>query len=365
MRIALACLWLAGLLSGLQAADYTYTLSWLAPHLHTYVIELEVSAKGTETTFGMPIWRPGRYRDQFFAAGVNQFEAFNRKGNKLKWEQIDPSRWAVTHKDGEKVRIRYQVRAEQIDAGSSNIGPREIYFNPVNLFMYVNQDYDASVSLRMPDLDKTWDVASALDYDAASQTFTAGSYHEFVDCPTVCAPDIHQLSFQDQGVTFKLYFQGDYKGNKKTDAAILEAVQKICAEQRAIFGAYPFEDYHLIYRLLPNRFRHAVEHSNSVSFAVPADVTSTPQKIVGGLASLTAHEVFHAWNVKRIRPARLWPYDYSQPQHSSLHWFTEGVTDYYSFLTLVRAGIWTEEQFLNRLGANLTRVENDYAAWVR
>ncbi|MEZ4685533.1 MAG: hypothetical protein R3B47_05565 [Bacteroidia bacterium] len=115
-----------------------------------------------------------------------------------------------------------------------------------------------------------------------------------------------QLSFKDEGTTFFLHFHGDYQGNKAVDDALIEGVKKIVQEQAAIFGeGYPFEEYHFIYRLLPIRYRHAVEHTNSASFTLPSTVVENTRSIVGGVFGITAHEFFHAWNVKRIRPAAL------------------------------------------------------------
>ncbi|RMG66304.1 MAG: M61 family peptidase [Bacteroidetes bacterium] len=354
-----------GLYAEAQADGYQYTLTWGGPSTHTYQIEATMEPQpGTTTDWSMPVWRPGRYFRQDYAAAISQFEAFDHKGRPLSWTKVSPHTWRVTHPGGEPVTIRYQAYAHNFDAGSSYLGQGQAYFNPVNLFMYIPDRLDQPVQLVVPSLPHDWKVATALVQGDDRKTFMAKTYHEFADSPTVLARDIKQLSFSLDGATFYLHFQGNYAGGPETDAAALDAVRRICQEQGAIFGDFPFEEFHFIYRLLPYQMRHAVEHSRSVSFALPATVADGPRQIVGGIASLTAHEFFHAWNVKRIRPAAMWPYDYGQPQPTHLHWFTEGVTDYYAHLTMVRTGLWSEEQFLRQQSRTLESLENSYAASV-
>ncbi|MEZ4772619.1 MAG: PDZ domain-containing protein [Bacteroidia bacterium] len=354
------------MITGLQltAADYDYTLTWLSPHTHTYVVSLTVSPQsGSFTEFQLPVWRPGRYRTQDFAAAVSNFSAKDETGNALAWEKTAMSSWRVRHSPGKKVVISYHYFANNTDAGSSYLGPDQIYFNPVNLFMYVPDRLNGSVSLHMPDKPEAWSVATQMKFIPSENRFEAPTYHYLADSPVVVARKMVTLSFQLKNTTFYLYFQGDYKGDKSVDDAAIEMVRKISEEAVAIFGRFPYTEFHFIYRLQPYQIRHGVEHANSVSFAIPAAATESPKSLTS-IAGTTAHELWHSWNVKRIRPAALWPYDYSQPQYTHLHWFTEGVTDYYANLLLVRAGLITQDQFFRKVAGNIEILENSYAASV-
>jgi len=350
----------------LLAADYEYCITWLAPNTHTYVVEASVAPETPSSTrFSLPAWRPGRYILQDYAAAVSQVQAFDEQERPLSVQKIDKDTWRVSHPATvNKVTLTYHAYANNPDAGSSLLGQDQAYFNPVNLFPFVPGRMDGSVQLGLPTLPDDWEVATALTPGHDRKVYTAESYHAFVDCPTVLAKEIKQLRFEDQGTTFYLHFHGEYGGDEATDAAILDMVQRIVQEQGAIFGGYPFEAYHFIYRLLPYNLRHAVEHSHSASFALPATVTQSPQQALSGLGGITAHEFWHVWNVKRIRPAALWPYDYSQPQYTHLHWFTEGVTDYYTDLTLLRAGLIEEPRYFREVSGTIQRLENSYAATV-
>ena len=355
------------IVASLHAQDptYHYRLGWDAPHTYTYTVHLEVSPQqAAYTDFQLPAWRPGRYYLQDYAAGISHFVAQNDQNKALKWKKLDKNTWRVFHHEDQPktVNIHYHFFADNQDAGSSYLGENQVYFNPINLLMYVPGRLDAPAILDVPQLSDDWKVASALKRET-SQRFTAPSYHDLVDCPTVFAPEMKQLSFTDQGTTIWLHFQGNYRGDESVDKTLIDNVRKICRTQAAIFGGYPFEDYHFIYRLVPFELRHAVEHSHSSCFVLPDRISSSPHAIAS-LYGITAHEFWHVWNVKRIRPAALLPYDYSGPQYTGLHWFTEGVTDYYTHLTLVRAGIISLENFYLRLSNSINAVENDYAAMV-
>lgn len=347
------------------SAEYQYSLSWLTPNTHTYIIEARAQSQtDSYTVFMVPAWRPGRYIMQDYSGAISHFEAWDASGNKLKWQKVTKDSWKVMHNKGGEIRIRYRYFANNRDAGSSYYGLGEAYFNPINLFMHVQGRYDDPVKLEVPELPEDWKIATALKQNGSRKSYKAASYHEFVDSPTVFAEEMKTLDFSDENCAFKLHFQGEFSGGSETEKVILEDVKKIVQEQAVLFGGYPFEEYHFIYRLLPYRMRHAVEHSNSASFALPSSVAQSPEAAKSGLMGITSHEFWHAWNVKRIRPAALWPYDYSEQQYTNLHWFTEGVTDYYTQLTLVRAGIIDEDEFLNRMSNTIRSLEGNYASQV-
>ncbi len=357
----------------LSAQSYSYHLTWGAPNEHTYYVTLEVRGNdagltGSEhtafTDFKVPAWRPGRYYLQNYAASISHFEAKNAQDQPLKWHKVDKDTWRVMHTPLENIAISYRAFAANFDAGSSYVGKDQAYFNPVNFFMYIPGRLDQPVELVVPDLPRDWKVATALSQESdAYNRFYADSYHELVDSPTVLAKDIKRLTFKDDGVIFCIYFQGNYMGDKSVEEAAVKNIKKICQAQKSIFGSYPFDEFHFIYRLLPYDMSHAVEHETSVSFAISAQNTASP-KAFSRKYGLTAHEFWHAWNVKRIRPAALWPYDYSQSQYTSLHWFTEGVTDYYALLTLVRTDLTSRTHFYRRLGGMMAGIANSSATQV-
>ena len=352
-------------LPDIQAADYNYTMTWLEPHTRTYVIELETKANEKEyTDLAIPAWRPGRYYLQDYSAAVSNFQAFDTDGAVLKSTKINKDTWRVFHSPSQLIKVKYHYFANNQDAGSSYLAADQVYFNPVNLFIYKVGNFDGSVELTLPNLNKGWKQATALKQAGAYNKFSAESYHEFADSPTVFSSKMKQWKFEDQGTSIYIHIQGNFLGKDEDGEALVEMLKKICAEQAAIFGGYPLDHFHFIYRLLPYNISHGVEHKFSTSIAYPEAATRNANALVSKFKGTSTHEFWHLWNVKRIRPAALWPYDYSQPQYTGLHWFTEGVTSYYTSLTLMRTKIYTESQFLNLVSRDIQSMENNYASRV-
>lgn len=344
-------------------AKYEYTLRWDKPNTHTFNIEMRTEPQQENyTDIQIATWRPGRYINQDYAAAVFNFQAKDANGNVLTFRKIDKSTWRVNHGKIGKLVINYAYYANNDDAGSSLFTEGQVYFNPINCFMYVPGRLLDPVTLSIPDLPSDFKAATALEASKEPNVYMAASFHEFADCPSVFAKKMKTLSFNAQNATFRLHFQGDYQGDVKVDSAIIQNIRKIVNEQGAIFGgSFPFREYHFIYRLLDYDLRHAVEHTNSTSLALPASVTKSVDRVAGGICGISSHEFFHAWNVKRIRPAALFPYDYHQEQYTGLHWFTEGITEYYSLLAMTRAGVVSQADGYRLLSNVLQGVDNNYA----
>lgn len=351
--------------SSCWAKGYRYTLSWSNPAKHTYEIKLDIAAnKGQYTDFAMPRWRPGKYVLQQFAAAVSEVSAKDIAGESLKCHKVNNFTWRVYHKSSSHISLQYKVFADQVDAGSSYLGEGQAFINPVSLFMYVSGRLNEPVKLQLNNFPSGWHIATSLEDGMTENSFFTESYHELADQPILLAEEMHSMDFKLGSSKIYLHFQGNYQGNSQTDRAASSAIASICEEAANIFGGLPFEEYHFIYRLLPYDLQHAVEHLNSSVYVLPAMLTSTPESIVEGIATISAHEFWHIWNVKLIRPAALSPYNYEKEQYTRLHWFTEGVTNYYADLLLMRAGLISQNQFLQRMADAIELVENNFASSV-
>jgi predicted metalloprotease with PDZ domain len=362
-RIAALCLFLVTV-GCATAQDYQYRLAWTNPQSHTYEVSLTTSPEpGEYTDFQVPAWRPGRYYIQDYAAAISGFTAQNEDGVGLKWRKIDNNTWRVSNPEAGPIIVAYNAYANTMDAGSSVLNHEEAYFNPVNFFMHVRDRYDVACKLTVPSMPSSWRSATALKKGGAHNVFTADSYHEFVDSPTILSPTLKTLHSRIGETDFYFHFQGRFPDNKEVEDAYQMNMGKIIREQAAIFGGLPMKEYHFIYHLLPFNIGHAVEHKFSSSFALPDRVADSPQAIAR-LNSISSHEFFHLWNVKRIRPAVMWPYNYQDEAHTTLHWFTEGVTDYYTSLAIARCGLYSRKVYLSILARTIASLENNYASKV-
>lgn len=332
-----------------------YRLSWENPASQLYTVETTVPAGEGRMVFSLPAWRPGRYIVQNYASNVERVRAHDEQGRPLNVQWIDLDSWEVDAHAAQTVTLAYEWYAETFDAGSSTLRPDLAYFNPVNLFPWVEGHMDWPVALTI-DLPDGWQVASQLHPAEGRYAFTAPDYHFFADSPTIAAPEMERWDFTLDEVPYHIVFRGDLDLGEHTQEEIVAGVEAVARELTAMMGGAPYEEYWFLYQLVPYFFGHAVEHVNSSSYVLFGGALSGES--LHNFYSITAHELFHAWNVKRIRPAALWPYDYTQPQLTRLHWFTEGVSSYYDELSLVRAGLQTEDEYWGQLGGAIQGLQS-------
>jgi predicted metalloprotease with PDZ domain len=354
-----------------------YTLRWQDVGQHAYRITLNLkptgakapatkgkgkaapaAAAGGTTAFLMPEWRPGRYIDQDFAAGIIRLKAYDEDRNALQVRKTARSRWEVQNPAKGNITLEYEVYANTQDAGSSYVDSKMAYFNGATLFLYPEGRMAEPCTLSLPDLPTDWKAATGLGKGPSRTVYVTKDYHELVDCPTIFSPTLQSFSFEEGGRTYWLHFQV----NKAMDEAFVtpfrDQVRRIVQVQMALFNNdAPFRDYHFIYWLVPFQIHHAVEHANSAMFCKPESVAETPQSL-SELNSITSHEFWHVWNVKAIRPAALASYDYNVTPYTQLHWWTEGVTDYYTNLMLARAGLLSKDRLLAMHADAWARLDN-------
>ena len=337
-----------------------YTIGWSNPASQLYEVTVTARAAGEPIVFSLPAWRPGRYIVQNYAANVQAVRARDERGNPLPAEWIDLDSWRVDPGAATSVTLAYEYYARTFDAGSSTLTPEAAYFNPVNLLPWVEGRKGAPVTLTI-EAPAEWTVATQLDPAAGEgHVFSAPNYDRLVDSPTIAAPDLVVWDYEVGGVPYHLVFrvvQGELDLGEFTQERILADVSRLTEEAVAIFGAAPFDEYWHLFQLVPFPFGHAVEHESSASYVVQDNVFASPDGYDGFL-SILAHEFFHAWNVKRARPAALWPYDYSTPQLTRLHWVTEGVTSYYEGILRRRSGLIDDEAFQRETANAINALQN-------
>jgi predicted metalloprotease with PDZ domain len=302
-----------------------YGLSWRDPYDRLFDISIRFTAPEDDPLVWLPAWRPGRYLITNFAANVREWSANLRK--------MDKSAWRVSARRGEEVEITYRYYAGVLDAGSSFLDRDEAYFNGSNLFMCVDalRGEACTLSIAAPD---SWRIETQLHGDDAG-LFHARDYDHLIDSPAIAAASMTVHSFEESGAAIHLVFCEPYEVD-------VEQVRSIVREQAALFGGLPLRDYRFLYHL-GSRW-HGVEHEESSSILIKRSAEGSDDFL-----SITSHEFFHLWNVKRIVPAAFKPYDYLRETPTRLLWAMEGVTSYYGDLTLVRGGIWNEAHYLQHL----------------
>ena len=296
-------------------------------------------ASAEPVLLALPAWTPGAYELSYWAKYVSAFEAAS-SGKQLGWDKADYQTWRVRPSGAGSVSIAFEYRNDSLDNSNSWSQPDFALLNGANLFPYPSGrpfDFASTVDLSVP---AGWRVATGMT-PTARNSFAAPNYHDLVDMPIVAGRfDFDSARVGDGWLRFASYPATVESATRR--AATLGDLAKIIGVESAVFGETPWKTYTVI-QIADSAFGAIVglEHQNSHVALTSVFAIGSPV-----LTSVYAHEIFHAWNVKRLRPADMWPYQYAHEQPTSWLWVSEGVTDYYADLALVRSGVGDSATFL-------------------
>lgn len=334
------------------------------PSQNAFTVEYTLQGIDSDTlTIAIPTWTPGWYQTMPFREGIRDMQAENERGEPLTVQSVDGDSWQIDTGGARTVRLRYRVLARDEGMGFFGvaIGERHAYINGAAAFVYEMDSPKAPHEVRFQ-LPVGWQVATGMDFAAQSEqrpfgdardTFVASNYDELIDHP-IQMGRFEIREFRARGVPMRAVFaseSGDILCNTERIAANL---QRIAEAGIDLFGGAPFKRYLFLIHLSGRGFGGGLEHLNST-------VLNVPNRRDVNLNGLAAHEYFHAWNVKRIRPKVLGPFDYTRPARTRALWWCEGVTDYYATVLLVRSGLIGDRAFWQEMEREILALENNPA----
>jgi predicted metalloprotease with PDZ domain len=297
-----------------------------------YLVKMSFNAAGPgPVLLSLPAWTPGAYEITNFAKNVVAFEATGA-GKPLSWDKVDFDTWRLRNATG-AVEVNFTYVADSLDNAMSWAQADFLLFNGTNVFLYPEGRPLTFASRVVVNTEADWQVATGMT-PAGKNTFTATNYHDLVDMPFfIGAFDMDSVRASSTWIRFATYPRNVINGQTRTTA--LSQLAKVLPPQVAVFGEAPFSTY-TVMQIVDSTFGGAsgLEHQNS-----HVDILSPPFVGSDFQPSLYAHEIFHAWNVKRLRPSELWPYSYSRPQPTPWLWVSEGITDYYADISSLRGGV--------------------------
>ncbi|HEX4683780.1 MAG TPA: PDZ domain-containing protein [Gemmatimonadaceae bacterium] len=319
----------------------------------------EVSVEMAFTTTGsapvvlsLPAWTPGAYELDNFARYIVDFEASSADGKPLTWDKLDYDTWRIRPAGAKSVRASFLYRADTLDNAMAWAKPDFLLFNGTNLFLYPEGqplDFPANVFIQT---ESDWKITTGMTA-SGSRHYSAASYHDLVDMPFFIGRyDVDSMRIAGKVIRYATYPTGVVSGQARNNA--WEQLRKVIPAEIAVFGEVPWENY-TVMQIVDSAFGGAsgLEHQSShVDVLAPSYVGSEFQP------SLYAHEIFHSWNVKRIRPAEMWPYQYSHPQPTPWLWVSEGITDYYADLAETRGGVVDADGFYALTAEKINEVMN-------
>jgi predicted metalloprotease with PDZ domain len=335
----------------------SYSVAFPQPHTHLFEVTATFeNVAGPQLDLLLPTWTPGSYLQREYARHVQDFKAMDESGQALAWDKADKSTWRIATADKDAkprtVRAFYRVYANELTTQGSHLDATHAYFNGASLFLYAGsaRDQPHRVTFTTP---PGWRVSSplALAPDADGY-YTAPSYDVLIDSPTEIGTH-RVIDFSVRGVPHRIALWGDANPD---EARLKEDMAKFVEQAALIFGGLPYQHYTFIVHVEPG-IGGGTEHLNSnVSQASPAAFTN-PEGYRGFL-ELESHEYFHCFNVKRIRPLALGPFDYEHENYTHNLWVAEGITDYYGDQLLRRAGLVSAADYLQAWGKLIAGYQN-------
>jgi predicted metalloprotease with PDZ domain len=349
----------------LSAQSVRYDVSITDPAAHLFHVEAAFPAGNVDTLrVSLPAWSPGNYEIQNYARYVRHFAARDAAGHVLFWDRADKDTWRVVTGRSATVTVAFDYLADTIDLSIARLREDFGQFLGTNLFLFEEGRLDRPAEVRFA-LPAGWRVATALA-SAGGGVYTALDYHQLADAETFVGHfSLDSLEAGGHWIRLALWPVTDY--TPPVAASLRASIAKIAPVQDQLMGGAPYDVYTVFFTVIhePINFGGGLEHAASQYDIMPAGPDFADAN--GGLGSfinpLLAHEFFHLWNVKRIRPATMWPYDYHAEQYTPLLWWSEGVTDYYADLTNWRAGIWADSQFVGNVRENMRQVNSAPEAW--
>jgi len=359
-----------------------YRVSIPEPNGHLFQLELVVEEPDEALLLSMPVWTPGSYLVREYARHLEQMSAEDGEGRPLRVERIDKHRFRLEARGAARAVVRYRVYAHELSVRTCHLDSTHGFINGAGLFLEVLGRSREAHEL-VVETPPGWRVATALAVAAGGRDpfdpgqgegawhFTARDYDELVDSPLEIGT--HELvTFSALG---KLHAVAVWGRGGADPARFAEDVRRIVEYLGGLMGGLPYERYLFIVHLGPSG-RGGLEHTASTTLLLKRS-GFYPREAYEETLALVAHEFFHAWNVKALRPAALVPYDYGREQYTRLLWWFEGVTSYYDHLVLLRAGLLDPRRYLKHLGESLTALarlpgalkmsleEASYLAWVK
>ena len=349
-----------------------YLVGMSQPETHLFEVTLHiVNYPSTVLDLKMPVWTPGSYLVREYERHLQDFVAF-ADSEPLSWHKVSKNHWQVEKGAVSEITINYRVFANELTVRTNHLDATHGYFNGAALFLRIPGWENLPMQITVIPANPKWQVTSSLPLVAETvNTFLAADFDTLVDSPFEIG--CHQLyKFEILGKPHELAVWG--KGNFQPQQMIADC-QKIIEVESQMFGGLPYDRYVFFLHLLQQGFG-GLEHKNSCSLIYQRFGFRTQDKYEPFL-QLVAHEFFHLWNVKRIRPQGLEVFDYDQENYTPSLWFCEGTTSYYDLIIPLRAGIYNAKAYLNYLSKEITRYlltpgrkvqplsESSFDAWIK
>ena len=338
-----------------QQTMIKYNLKMPNPSNHYFQVEIEIlNFHSDSILLKMPVWAPGSYLVREFSKNIIDFESKSDNKN-INNKKINKNTWKVETKNQNNIKISYKVYAYEQSVRTSFLNDSRGYLNGSSVFLFMDGKKNHSGEIKVV-LPKNWSKISTglKKVKTKKNTFFFKNFDELVDSPFLIGN--HKIiSFQLKNKIHEIALFGDGNVNEKK---LEEDFKKIILTTSEIFGDMPYEKYLFIILMLDNK-RGGLEHLNSTTIQTDRWIFSN-KELYNKFLSTVAHEYFHTWNIKRIRPVELGPFDYNKENYTTELWVSEGLTSYYDNLILLRSNILNLKEYLEFLSIDINNFEKSF-----
>lgn len=338
----------------MKSIEIYHTISFPNPSDHYTKVKLEIKNLNQDgIILKMPTWTPGSYLIREFAKQVEREQALDDKGNAIYYEKTSKNSWSINTKKTSSITFEYYVYCFEQSVRTSWVDESHAFLNGANIFLYVEefQNTEQIIQIEKPEVWKN--ISTALPkYNDSNNVRIATNYDALVDSPIEIGN--HEIwEYKSNDITHEIAMYGDSNCTKET---FLSDLKKITEQATNLMGGNPCAQYLFIIHNTDNKYG-GLEHLDSTACHVHRWDYKPKEKYTSTMG-LLAHEYFHLWNGKRIRPIELGPFDYENENYTQLLWVVEGFTSYYDDYILLKAGIITQVEYLETLSKLFTQVVN-------
>jgi predicted metalloprotease with PDZ domain len=325
-----------------------YFVSLASPEKHLVHVTIEIPPGPGQRELQLPVWN-ALYQVRDFSQYMNWIRAEGLSGHALPLTQLNKSQWKVANTDN-GAQVEYEMFSNDSGPYGAELNAHHAFFNLAEILCYVEGERENSGEVEFHDIPAGWKIATPLEQQG--NVFLASNYDRLVDSPVEIG------TFQESDFDGKC---GKYRVTVDADGAqeilkkILPPIQRIVNTETTWMDDCPFQTYLFIYHFSGSAGYGGMEHSYGTAISLPGNELA---ENFGAFNGVTAHEFFHLWNVKRIRPQSLEPVDYTQENYTPALWFSEGVDSTVAEYILLRAGLLNEKQYLAHLGEEITELQD-------
>ena len=356
------------------ATNMFYEVGMSQPTSHLFEVTLRlVNWQEKRLNLKMPVWTPGSYLVREYARHLQDFVVKDSSSHKsLVSHKVSKNHWQIVTENISEITVNYRIYANDLTVRTNHLDATHGYFNPAALLMFIPGLTQQPIKVKIITPREDWQVTTTLTPVAGEEnTYIAQDFDTLVDTPfEIGKQQVYDFEALGKPHQFAIWGQGNINQQQ-----VIKDTKKIIETEAELFGGLPYEKYLFLLHLSGSGYG-GLEHKNCCTLNYPRLGFRDTDKYHRFL-QLVAHEFFHLWNIKRIRPQALETFDYEQENYTSSLWFSEGTTSYYDILIPLRSGIYNRKKFLENLSKDLTRYlsipgrnvqplgESSFDAWIK